>query len=51
MLHIEKCKAEAGNNVKELQLIINQALSECNSAITMTKRDQSDFGAEIKGLN
>lgn len=51
MMHIEKCKAEAGNNVKELQLIINQALSECNSAITMRKRDQSDFGAEIKGLN
>ncbi|OMJ87984.1 hypothetical protein SteCoe_10136 [Stentor coeruleus] len=48
---VEKVANDAHKNLKELELIINQALAECTSAITMRKRDQSDFTIEIKGLH
>lgn len=48
---IEKVANDANKNLKELELIINQALAECTSAITMRKRDQSDFSIEIKALH
>ncbi|OMJ89096.1 hypothetical protein SteCoe_8818 [Stentor coeruleus] len=49
--NIEKVANNAHKNLKELELIINQALAECTSAITMRKRDQSDFSIEIKALH
>ena len=47
---IQKSSAEGLKNLKELEIIMNQALAECTSAITMRKRDQSDFSFEIKNL-
>jgi hypothetical protein len=47
---IQKSSVEGIKNLKELEIIMNQALAECTSAITMRKRDQSDFNAEIKNL-
>lgn len=51
LMSIDKVAADAHKNLKELELILNQALAETTSAITMRKRDQSDFIMEIKGLN
>ena len=50
-LAISNSTLEANKNLKELELIVNQALAECTSAITMRKRDQSDFTMEIKSLH
>ena len=51
MMAIDKSSIEANKNLRELELIINQTLAECTSAITMRKRDQSHFNIEIKALN
>ena len=50
-LAIKNSTIEANKNLRELELIVNQALAECTSAITMRKRDQSDFIMEIKSLH
>lgn len=47
---VERSSIEGKKNLKELEIIINQALAECTSAITSRKRDQSDFNMEIKSL-
>jgi hypothetical protein len=51
MINIDKTTSDSQRSLKELELIINQAIAETNSAMTMRKRDQSDFGVEIKALN
>lgn len=47
---VERSTVEGKKGIKELEIIINQALAECTSAITSRKRDQSDFNMEIKSL-